>query len=350
MKELAARDETAEFRFIGGDYMSEVGGVMTVHYKDLAFMGFLEVLRNLGTIRKYLNLCKKDIEDFSPDAIILIDYAGFNLRIAKWAKKKNFRVFYYISPKLWAWNSKRAYKIKKYVDYMFAIMPFEPDFYKQYDYYEVSYVGNPVVDAVNSFTPDEDFIAEHRLKSNHRKIIAVLPGSRKQELSFILPDITKVVKRNQQHHYLVAAVSNLDASLYDELRELDNVELVTGNTYDILSIADAAIATSGTATLETALWDVPQVVLYKGSAISIWIAKKLVRIKYISLVNLILDEPCVAELIQEDCNPEKIEQELNLVLDKPTDYSRLHNVIGQQKASENTAIGIISALKKEEYL
>lgn len=344
MKQLALQDSQAEFRCFGGDYMQEAGGQLTVHYKQLAFMGFLEVVKNLGTIRKYLSHCKKDIADFAPDVIILIDYAGFNLRIAKWAKLNNYKVFYYISPKLWAWNSKRAHKIKRYVDYMFAIMPFEPKFYQQFGYAQVSYVGNPVVDAIRAFSPDPNFAEKYNLTKSTAKRIAVLPGSRKQELSHILPVLTEVIKRNEQHIYLIAAVNNLDEHLYVGLRNLPNVHLVTGNTYNILAIADAALVTSGTATLETALWNVPQVVLYKGSKLSVMIARLVIRVKYISLVNLILDEPCVKELIQDDCAPTNIEKELQHILAQPTDYSNLMKAIGQHNASENAAQGIYSKL------
>ena len=344
MKQLAIQDEQADFRFFGGDYMKNAGGHLTVHYRQLAFMGFLEVIKNLGTIRKYLQLCKEDIRDFAPDAIILIDYAGFNLRVAKWAKKNNYRVFYYISPKLWAWNSKRANKIKRYVDHMFAIMPFEPKFYKKFGYSDVSYVGNPVVDAINDFTPEPDFAEKHGLNSTNKKRIAVLPGSRKQELAHILPALTAVINSNPEHLYLVAAVDNLDEDLYAEIRELPNVNLITGNTYNILAIADAALVTSGTATLETALWGVPQVVLYKGNPVSIFIARLLIRVKYISLVNLILDEPLVAELIQDKCTPENIASELQKILATPTDYSRLKQAIGEARASENAAIGIYNVI------
>jgi lipid-A-disaccharide synthase len=344
MKQLADQDSKAEFRFVGGDYMASVAGSPTIHYRQMAFMGFLEVLGNLGTIRKYMKLCKDDILAYKPEAIILIDYAGFNLRIATWARSKGLRVFYYISPKLWAWNSKRALKIKKYVDHMFAIMPFEPEFYGQYDYKQITYVGNPVVDAINDYSIAPE-TADEISFNNENKTIAVLPGSRKQELKYILPVLIEVIKKNNKHNYVVAAVDNLDNSLYSDLAGLENVKLVTGHTYDLLAIADAALVTSGTATLETAIWDVPQVVLYKGNFLSILIARMLIKVKYISLVNLILDEACVAELIQKECTPTNIEHELNKILEKPTDYSRLRSVLGNHNASENTARGIIAALQ-----
>ena len=348
MKSLKQHDPEAEFRFFGGDYMKAVGGQMVVHYKELAFMGFLEVLKNLGTIRKYIGLCKKDIIEYNPHALILIDYAGFNLRIAKYAKKKGIPVYYYISPKIWAWNQKRAYKIKKYVDHMFAIMPFEVAFYKKFGFEEVSYVGNPVVDAIAQYNLDQDFLVNNGVRDSSKKIVAVLPGSRAQELSYILPTITEVIKRNEQLIYLVGVVDNLPQTLYAELSVLENVKLISGSTYDILAHADVALVTSGTATLETALWDTAQVVLYKGSKLSILIARLLIKVKYISLVNLILDEKCVTELIQGDCTVERVEDELNKLLERPTNYEDLKNAIGDHHASEKTAIGIISKLEQLE--
>lgn len=345
MKQLAIQDPDAEFRFFGGDYMRDAGGSLAVHYKDLAFMGFIEVIKNLGTIRKYLRKCKEDILQYNPEALILIDYAGFNLRIAKWAKERNIKVLYYISPKLWAWNSKRAKKIKQSVDHMFAIMPFEVDFYKEYDYTNVTYVGNPVVDAINDFEVDNTFAEVNEIKETTKKIVAVLPGSRKQELSHILPEIVETIKRNTEFIYLVAVVDNLNPELYDGLRALDNVKSISDNTYNILANADAAIVTSGTATLETALWNVPQVVVYKGSYLSMLIAKLVVNIKYISLVNLILDYPCVEELIQNDCVADKIDAGLKKVIAEPTDYSKLRSIIGDHHASKEAASGIISIIR-----
>jgi len=346
MKSLLQNDPEAEFRFFGGDYMEAVGGHLVAHYKELAFMGFIEVVKNLRTIRQYTNLCKNDIITFNPDAIILIDYAGFNLRIAKFARQKNIKVYYYISPKIWAWNQKRAYKIKKYVDHMFAIMPFEVDFYKKFGYKDVSYVGNPVVDAIGQYNLDQDFLTSRGIEKNSRKLIAVLPGSRAQELAHILPTITEVIKRNKNLIYLVGVVDNLPEALYEELADLENVKLISGNTYDILAHADAAIVTSGTATLEAALWNTPQVVVYKGSKLSIFIAKTLIKVRYISLVNLILDEDCIVELIQENCSVEKVEVELNKILETPTDYSKLKDAIGDHHASENAARGITSMLEQ----
>lgn len=345
MKELSKADNEAAFRFFGGDYMKEAGGEIAVHYRDLAFMGFIEVLKNIFTIRKYIDFCKKDILAYAPDSLILIDYAGFNLRIAKWAKKRNIKVLYYISPKLWAWNQKRARKVKKYVDHMFVIMPFEVEFYKKFNYHHVSYVGNPVVDAINNYNLDAGFMVSNNIETGTTKTIAVLPGSRKQELAHVVPILEEVVEANPQFTFLIAAVDNLPAESYAGLKELKNVYLITGNTYDILANADAAIVTSGTATLETALWDLPQVVIYKGSFLSIFIARLLVKVEYISLVNLILNEECVIELIQENCTPDKISEEIRKLIEHPTDYSRLLDIIGPHHASLNAARGVIELSK-----
>lgn len=336
MKALLVKDTQAEFRYFGGDYMQAVADTLVVHNKEMAFMGFWEVLTNLNTISKFINLCKKDIYNYRPDAIILVDYAGFNLKIAKYAKKKGFRVLYYISPKVWAWNQKRALKIKQRVDHMFTIMPFEVDFYKKYDWHEVTYVGNPVVEAVNQHQVNNNFLAEHELGSS-KKIIAVLPGSRKQELEHILPSIKQAITKNPQYHFCIAAVKSLSSELYDIVDNLDNTTLIFDETYDLLAYADAAIITSGTATLETALWDVPQVVVYKANWFSYNVAKALVSIEFISLVNLIMDKEVIKELIQEECTAENISKELDVLIKNGIDYTTLQQKLGDKVASEETA-------------
>jgi len=348
MKEIKKIDDKAVFRFIGGDYMQAVGGDLFIHYREMAYMGFLEVLKNILSIRSNLKSTQKDIQAFNPDALILIDYAGFNLRIARFAKTKRFTVFYYISPKLWAWNQNRARKVKKYVDHMFAIMPFEVDFYKKFGYDKVSYVGNPVVDAIKNYTVDPDFKTQIGLAGNSKKVIAVLPGSRKQELEYILPEISTTIKQNQDLLFLVAQVDNLDKDLYQSLERLNNAKLITGKTYEILANSDAAIVTSGTATLETALWNVSQVVVYKSSAVSMFIARLVVKVNYISLVNLIQDSEIISELIQENCTPALINTELQRILQQPTDYSRLMELIGNNDASATTANGIIDLLQAKD--
>ena len=336
MKSLIKNDSDAEFRYFGGDYMQAVSDTLVVHYDKLAFMGFWEVVKNLSTIKKYIKLCKQDIKSFKPDAIILVDYAGFNLQIAKYAKKEGYKVLYYISPKVWAWNQKRALKIKSRVDKMFAILPFEVDFYKIFDWDEVSYVGNPVVESVNNHNVNTSFIVDIGLDSS-RKIIAVLPGSRKQEIQYILPAITEVIKNNPEYQFCVAAVNSLPAEVYKSVALLENTKLIFDDTYNLLAHADAAIVTSGTATLETALWKVPQVVVYRANWVSYNIAKALVKVEFISLVNLIIGSEAVTELIQSDCTSDKISAELDKLLKDGTDYSSLEEKIGTKVASEETA-------------
>jgi lipid-A-disaccharide synthase len=336
MKALMRNDSDAEFRYFGGDYMQAVSDKLVVHNDKLAFMGFWEVVKNLGTIKKYINLCKQDITGYKPDTIILVDYAGFNLKIAKYAKEKGYSVLYYISPKVWAWNQKRALKIKSRVDKMYAILPFEVDFYKKFDWNEVSYVGNPVVESVNNHKVNTNFIEDTGLDSS-KKIIAVLPGSRKQEIQYILPAITEVIKNNSQYQFCVAAVKSLPAEVYESVTLLENTKLIFDDTYNLLAHADAAIVTSGTATLETALWKVPQVVVYKANWVSYNIAKALVKVDFISLVNLIIGSEAVKELIQSDCTSDKITRELDNLILNGTDYSSLEEKIGNKVASEETA-------------
>lgn len=348
MKALMKNDSDAEFRYFGGDYMQAVSDTLVVHYGKLAFMGFWEVIKNLRTIKKYIKLCKQDINSFKPDTIILVDYAGFNLQIAKYAKEKGYNVLYYISPKVWAWNQKRALKIKSRVDKMFAILPFEVDFYKKFDWDDVRYVGNPVVESVNNHNINKNFVAETGLDSS-RQIIAVLPGSRKQELQYILPVTTEVIKNNPLYQFCVAAVKSLPTEVYKSVALLENAKLIFDDTYNILAHADAAIVTSGTATLETALWKVPQVVVYKANWVSYNIAKALVKVDFISLVNLIIGSEAVKELIQSDCTSEKISIELERLVKNGTDYSSLEDKIGSKIASVETAKLITETLGSKGY-
>jgi lipid-A-disaccharide synthase len=336
MKALLKNDAHAEFRYFGGDYMQAVADTQVVHNRELAFMGFWEVLTNLNTISKFIKLCKQDIDSYRPDAIILVDYAGFNLKIAKYAKANGFNVLFYISPKVWAWNQKRAIKIKQRVDHMFAILPFEVDFYKSYGWEDVTYVGNPVVESVDSHQVNNSFLDEHNLDSDE-KIIAVLPGSRRQELHHILPTIEQAIYDNPQLHFCVAAVKSLPAELYDSVNNLANTTLIFDETYDLLAHAHGAIVTSGTATLETALWGVPQVVVYKANWFSYKVAKSLVKVKFISLVNLIMDKEVIKELIQEECTADNISKELEILIKDGVDYATLQHKLGDKVASEVTA-------------
>ena len=342
-----------EFRFWGGDLMAQTVGKQPVkHIRELAFMGFLEVIKNITTIFKNISDCKKDIEEFQPDALLLIDYPGFNMRIAEWAKDKGIKTHYYISPKIWAWKQSRVHKIKKIIDHMYVILPFEKDFYKRFEY-PVEYVGNPLIDAIQQYNEikisPENFIQQNNLKD--LPIIAVLPGSRKQEVKLKLPVMLEAVKDFKKYQIVIAGAPSLDPSFYADFIHSDSVKIVHGKTYDLLSASEAAIVTSGTATLETAILNIPEVVCYKTSGISYAIAKRLIKIKYISLVNLIMDREVVKELIQHECNPEKIKQELSLILkggqNRDTmlkDYSNMRIILGTGGASQKVAHSLLKTI------
>lgn len=341
IKALKDRDKQAEFRFFGGDLMQAEAGKPVKHIADMAFMGFIEVVFNLTTILKNLSFCKEDILLWRPDVLILIDFPGFNLKIAEFAKKNNILVCYYISPKVWAWNQKRVLKIKKIVDHLFCILPFEVDFYKRWGM-DVDYVGNPLLDAISAFIPDTNFTEQNQLTG--KKIIALLPGSRKQEISRLLPEMIGVADKFPEYKFVIAGAPNFNYAYYDQFVAGQKIPVVFNATYDLLSHASAAIVASGTATLETALFDVPQVVVYKGHPISITIARAVVKIKFISLVNLIMDKLVVKELIQQDCTTEKISGELDAILNDKSyreamlaNYNELDAKMGQPGASAKTA-------------
>lgn len=347
MKALKREETHAEFRFWGGDLMQEVGGTLVKHYKDLAFMGFTEVIMNLRTILNNIRFCKKDILEYGPDAVILVDYPGFNLRIAEFAHKNGITVHYYISPQIWAWKENRIRKIKRDVDHMYVILPFEKKFYEEKHNYPVHFVGHPLLDAIADRPPvsQEDFSAEHGL--GDQPIVAVLPGSRKQEITKMLTVMLKMVERFPDHQFVIAGAPGQEREFYEQFIQKENVALVQNRTYDLLSVSNAALVTSGTATLETALFKVPEVVCYKGGEISYQIGKRLVNVKYISLVNLILDREVVRELIQDEFNEENLENELFKILDHKhreklfDDYYELEQKLGGKGASENTAKLII---------
>lgn len=346
---LKNEDPEAEICCWGGDAMQQAGGELVVHYRDLAFMGFLEVLQNLRTIRRFLKHCEKDLLAYQPDVLILIDYAGFNMRMAAFAKKQGFLVNYYISPKLWAWNQGRAKKIKANVDRMFVILPFEKDFYRKFDY-EVEYVGNPLLDAVRAFEPQADFRQQHGLDG--RPLVAVLPGSRKQEVLNMLNTMLEVASAYPEYQFAVAAVDNLPDSLYAAARQAENVQVIANKTYDILHQARAALVTSGTATLETALFEVPQLVCYKTSFISYQIAKALIKVPYISLVNLIADEEVVPELIQADFSTQKLKTGIGQLMSESPErtaqlqgYQRIKRIMGDARPSEKVAKLVVEALR-----
>jgi lipid-A-disaccharide synthase len=342
IKALRQQDANATLRGFGGEHMEEAGVDLAVHYKNLAFMGFLEVLTNLNKISNYIKQCKEDILQFKPDVIILIDYGGFNRRIAKFGKKAGIRVFYYIPPKVWAWYQSRALELKKNVDRLFVILPFEKPFFKKFDW-DVDYVGNPVLDAVKAHVPDDQFLTRYSFDSKS-SLVALLPGSRKQELKTIIPLMASVVKKFPTTQFAVAAVSNLDQVMYSELKALPNVKFVFEDTYNLLLNVKAAIVTSGTATLETALFRVPQIVVYRTSFLTYQIVKGLIKVPYISLVNLIADKEVVKEMIQGDANPEKVSEEMNLLLNDDAyrnnmlkNYDEIIRILDIGSASENTA-------------
>ncbi|WP_442795781.1 lipid-A-disaccharide synthase [Pelobium manganitolerans] len=341
MKTLKQQDGDAEFRFYGGDLMQAQGGTLVKHYAEMAFMGFVEVVMNLRTVLRNIKNCKADILSYQPDVLILIDFPGFNLKIAEFAKKQGIKVFYYISPKIWAWNQKRVLKIKRDVNRMFCILPFEVEFYHKWGM-QVDYVGNPLLDAKAAFNPQPDFLQQNAISAS-KPIIALLPGSRKQELQYILPDMLAAADKFPDYQFVIAGAPTFTPDFYTQFLKDKQIPVVFDATYDLLNVAKAALVASGTATLETALFKVPQVVLYKGNALSIGIAKMLVKIRFISLVNLIMDKATVAELIQEDCNPMRIETELQAILYHPKreemlhDYEILAEKMGSPGASEKTA-------------
>lgn len=342
VKAIRKNDADAVFRGLGGEYLRQAGVELFADYKAFAVMGFVEVLLNLIKISGYLRKCGKDILAFQPDVLILIDYAGFNRQMARFGKRNNVRVFYYIAPKVWAWNQRRAWQLKATVDRMFVILPFEKNFYRKFDW-AVDYVGNPVLDAVKAHVPDPEFPAKTGL-DGQRPIVALLPGSRRQEVMNTMPVLCDVISRFPDYQFAVATVNNLSSSLYDPFRTFANVQLVAEDTYNLLQHAHAAIVTSGTATLETALFKVPQVVVYKAQALTYHLAKMVIRVKYISLVNLIADEEVVKELIQNNAQADKISGELQkLVTDDQyrnrmlTRYDRIIALLDTGSASENAA-------------
>lgn len=345
VRAIQQKDPDAQFRGFGGDGMREAGVDIVRHYKDTAYMGFLEVLLHLRKILRNIRYCKQDILSFRPDVLILVDYPGFNLRIAPFAHEHGIKVAYYISPQLWAWKSGRVEIIKKSVDKMFVILPFEETFYQKY-HYPVQFVGHPLLDALEANTQQENFLRRNGLENT--PFIAVLPGSRKQEISVKLPIMLSMVQHFPDFHFVVACAPGMDRSFYDQFATGDRIHYIHGVTYDILRNAHSALVTSGTATLETALFRVPEIVCYKGSAISYFIAKRLVHIKYISLVNLIADEPVVPELIQHDLNESNLHNHLQRLISDESyrsemlrNFDALRSKLGGPGASERTASAII---------
>lgn len=349
IRHLHQLDPSAQCRVWGGDLMEEAGATLVKHYRDLAFMGFVEVIRNLPTILGNLRFCKQDILSFQPDALILIDYPGFNLRIAKWAKKQGIRVFYFISPQVWAWHTSRVHGIKASVDHLFVILPFEKEFYARYDY-DVTFVGHPLLDIIGDFTPNPHFAAQNQL--DKRPIVALLPGSRRQEIARMLPAMVEVAQRFPDKQFVVAGAPAIPAAFYRPMLDAaPNVRFVTGQTYQLLHHAAAAIVTSGTATLETALFGVPEVIGYAGNPVSFWIARRLVEVKYISLVNLIVDRPLIQELIQQEYTVANLQQAVNRLFTAEErtrltqGFAELRQMLGEGQAARQVAQHVVQTLQ-----
>lgn len=352
IKALKQKDASAQIRAWGGDLMQEAGATLVKHYRELAFMGFWEVITNLKTILNNIAFCKKDIEEFQPDALIFIDYPGFNMRIAKWAKPKGIPTHYYISPQIWAWKESRINAIKRDVDEMYVILPFEKDFYEEKHKFPVHFVGHPLLDAIQNraSVSVEAFQKQHQL--SELPIIALLPGSRKQEITKMLELMLKMTPHFSDYQFVIAGAPGQEDEFYQKFIGNQKVNFIKNKTYDLLSVAQAALVTSGTATLETALFNVPEVVCYKGNLISYHIAKRIVKLNYISLVNLIMDREVVKELIQDEFNEKQLQLELEKILstEKRTkilaDYQLLKKKLGGQGASEKTASLLLKSLKK----
>ena len=348
MKAMKEIDSNIEFRFFGGDLMQNHGETLVKHYKELAFMGLWEVIKNIKTIKRNLDFCKNDILQWKPDAVILVDYPGFNIKIAEFAHNNNFKTLYYISPKIWAWKQSRIKKIKKYIDEMFIIFPFEVDFYKKFDY-KVEYLGNPTVDIVqNELEKPFDkskFIQENQL--SQKPIIALLPGSRKQEILKILPIMIEITQNFPDYQFVIAGVSSLSITLYKTILQDTEIDFIVDKTFDLLRIATAAVVTSGTATLETALFNVPQVVCYKTSKFTYAVGKTFVKIDYFSLVNILLKKMAVKELLQNDLTNDIIIELKNILLNKShkdqilSDYKTLKEMLGSKGSPHRTAKNIM---------
>ena len=350
VKEIFRIDKNAIIRAWGGEKMMDAGATVIKNYKDLSFMGFYEVILNLNTILKNIRFCKSDIKKFNPNKIILIDYPGFNLRIAKWAKKNNFFVNFYIAPQIWAWKESRIDIIKKYIDRLYVILPFEKNYFKNKHNYKVKYLGHPIMDSIKNFNNTDNkksFLEKNKIDDN-RKIIAILPGSRKQEIRKILKIMLNVIGNFSDYQFIIAGVPNIKKNFYRSIIKDFDVKMVENQTYDLLSNSSAALVTSGTATLETALFKVPQVVCYKTSLISFFLAKIFVKIKYISLVNLIVNKEIIKELVQSRCTKNNIINELTQVLRKKNaltmkeKYDELISLIGSFGTSKRIATDIIN--------
>ena len=357
IKGIREMDKEAQIRCWGGDLMKEAGAELIRHYKEGAIMGFVEVVANLGKLAKNLQDCKNDIVKYNPDAVILIDYPGFNFRIAKFAKERGMRVFYYIAPKVWAWKEKRVHKLKKYVDRLFIIFPFEIEYFKKWGI-DAIYRGNPLLDSVDNHSSSEESKEAFEQRcgiGSAEKTVALLAGSRRSEIKYLLPRMMQVAGRYPEYRFLMACAPSMEREFYEGIigNKCSNIKLLFGETYSILRHSDAAIISSGTASLEAALIGVPQVVCYGGNEISYQIARSVVKLKYISLANLIMDKGLFKELIQHDCTPQKISAELDNLLGNNAyrekmlaDYRDVRNILGGKGASAKVASAMIEELEK----
>ena len=357
IKGIREMDKEAQIRCWGGDLMKEAGAELIRHYKEGAIMGFVEVVANLGKLAKNLQDCKNDIVKYNPDAVILIDYPGFNFRIARFAKERGTRVFYYIAPKVWAWKEKRVHKLKKYVDRLFIIFPFEIEYFKKWGI-DAIYRGNPLLDSVDNHSSSEESKEAFEQRcgiGSAEKTVALLAGSRRSEIKYLLPRMMQVAGRYPEYRFLMACAPSMEREFYEGIigNKCSNIKLLFGETYSILRHSDAAIISSGTASLEAALIGVPQVVCYGGNEISYQIARSVVKLKYISLANLIMDKGLFKELIQHDCTPQKISAELDNLLGNSAyrekmlaDYRDVRNILGGKGASAKVASAMIEELEK----
>ncbi len=346
-------DPKAEFRVWGGDKMEAASRNLVMHYRKHAFMGLFPVLWNLRTIQKNFKLVENDLHNYKPDALILIDYSGFNLRVAKRVKTPGLKIYYYISPQVWAWRKSRVHVIKSVVDKLFSILPFEKEFYKQFDF-DVEYVGHPLLDAIQEFNsgnqlPEKEFHNLHKLSG--KPIIALLPGSRNQEIKAQLPIMAMMSTKFRDYEFVIAAAPSINEEMYEPYLRKYELKLVRNQTYELLKFSEAALVTSGTATLEAALFKIPQVVCYRAGAVSYFIVKHLVNVSYISIVNLIMDDSVIKELIQKEMNPGNVEKELNLLLYESSyrkkmihKYEELEKKLGGVGASRRAAKGMFDDL------
>lgn len=354
MKAILRNDPQAEIRFWGGDLMQAVGGTLVKHIRDLAFMGFVEVVANLRTVLKNIAFCKKDIVKFQPDAVIFIDYPGFNLKIAKFTHAQGLKNFYYISPQVWAWKKGRIKTMRRVLDMMYVILPFEKPFYDRNNVQNVEFVGHPLLDAIAEFDKNAQLADDFRSRNglDQRPIVALMPGSRKMELRKMMPDMCHLAAQHPEYQFVIAGMKLLGNTMYTPYIHSDNVSIVYDQTYPLLKTAFAGVITSGTATLEAALFDLPLVVCYKANALSVFIAKRFAKVNYISLVNLIADKPVVKELIQNDLNPNDLEAEFRkITVDESCrqnlkrEYALLKEQLGGEGASQRTVNSILNYLK-----